>query len=155
MNSSGNNPLATGTWGRFVLSTLLLAWLNVAMQPCLMAMELAPDSTFITEHSVHSEHTEHDTNASDCGHCPPGIDSDSVPCESGSASDCEIFPGYKIDKRQFKLQPNDFSPPLALSTASNEFDLSTPVTRVSPHDTSRLKYASEPPLSIRHCVFLK
>jgi len=158
LNFSGKNRLQTGASGRFVLSMLVLAWLNIATQPCLMAMEMVPDAPLASEQAVHPEHAEHmaDATAStDCGHCPPAIDHQEILCETGSASDCELFPGYNVDGRQFKLQLQDVSPPLALFTIESTLDFSIPVTPVPPRDNKRLKFASDPPLNIRHCVFLK
>lgn len=158
MSSSGKNPLQTSSWGRSVLSLLVLAWLNVAAQPCLMAMEMAPETSQTTDHAVHSEHAEHladATAATDCDHCPPGVDHQKVLCETGSASNCEIFAGYETDGRQFKPPLKDLSPPLALSTIESTLDFSAPVRLFAPHDNKRLKFAGDPPLNIRHCVFLK
>jgi hypothetical protein len=152
LSFSGKNRLQTGAWGRFVLSLLVLAWLNIAAQPCLMAMEMAPETLQITDHAVHSGHI---ADASDCDHCPPGADHQKVLCETGSAADCEIFAGYNADGRQFKPQLKDVSPPLALSTIESTLAFSTPVRLFLPHDNKRLKFAGDPPLNIRHCVFLK
>lgn len=158
MSYSGKNRLQTGAWGRFVLSMFVLAWLNIAAQPCLMAMEMAPETTLASEPAVHSEHAEHladALDATDCGHCPPAVDHQEILCETGSASDCELFPGYNVDGRQFKLQAKDVSPPLALFTIENTLDFATPAAIFSPQDRKRLKFAGDPPLNIRHCVFLK
>ena len=158
MSLSGINRLETSAWGRFVLSLLVFAWLNIAAQPCLMAMELAPETSQASADAVHSGHAEHiaDATAStDCDHCPPGADHQRVLCETGSASDCEIFAGYNADERQFKPQLKDLSPPLALSTIESTLSFSAPVRLFPPHDNKRLKFAGDPPLNIRHCVFLK
>lgn len=136
----------------------VLAWLNLTTQPCLMAMESAADTPLASAHAVHPEHAEHMGGANaadDCGHCPPGIESEEILCATGSASDCGLFPGYNIDGRQFKLQPKDVFLPLALSTIECSLDFSAPVTLFPPHDTKRLKFAGDPTLNIRHCVFLK
>jgi hypothetical protein len=136
----------------------VLAWLNVATQPCLMAMEMVPDAPLASEQAVHPGHAEHmaeATAATDCDHCPPGVDHQEVLCATGSASDCEIFPGYNVDGRQFKQQLKDVSPPLTLSTIESTLDFSAPVRLFPPQDDKRLKFAGDPPLNIRHCVFLK
>ena len=158
MSFLGKNRLQTGAWGRFVLSMFVLAWLNIATQPCLMAMEMVPDAPLAPAHAVHSEHAGHMADASasdDCDHCPPAIDHQEILCETGSASDCEIFPGYNVDGRQFKPQPKDVFPPIALLTIRSTPACSAPVTLFPPHDNKRLKFAGDPPLNIRHCVFLK
>ena len=154
----GKNRLQTGAWGRFVLSVFVLAWLNIATQPCLMAMEMAPNVSLASEHAAHSGHGEHmsdEAASTDCGHCPTGISEQEVLCETGSASDCEIFPGYNVDGRQFKQLLKDIPPSPALPALKSELDFSKPVTLFPPHDNKRLKFAGDPPLNIRHCVFLK
>jgi hypothetical protein len=136
----------------------VLAWLNIATQPCLMAMEMVPDAPLATEHAVHSGHAEHmaDAGASpDCDHCPPSSVQQQVLCETGSAADCELFPAYNVDGRQFKPQQEDVSPPIASSTPETALDFFVPVTLIPLHDYKRLKFAGDPPLNIRHCVFLK
>jgi hypothetical protein len=155
LSFSGKNRLQTGAWGRFVLSLLVLAWLNIAAQPCLMAMETAPETSQASDHALHSGHAGHIADATDCNHCPPGMDHQKVLCETGSAADCEIFAGYNADGRQFKPQLKDVSPPLALSTIESTLDFSAPVRLLPPHENKRLKFAGDPPLNIRHCVFLK
>lgn len=158
MSLSDIYRLETSIWGRCALGLLVFAWLNVAAQPCLMAMETAPATSQASEPAAHSGHAGHmadATAASDCGHCPPGVDHQKALCETGSASDCEIFPGYNVDGRQFKPQLKDVSPPLAMSTIERTLDYSAPVRLFPPDDNRRLKYAGDPPLNIRHCVFLK
>jgi formiminotetrahydrofolate cyclodeaminase len=137
---------------------LVLGWLNIAAQPCLMAMETAPETLQASEPAAHSGHAAHiadATAATDCDHCPTGVDHQKVLCETGSAADCEIFAGYEIDGRQFKSQLKDLSSPPAMSTIENALDYSAPVRLFPPRDNKRLKFAGDPPLNIRHCVFLK
>lgn len=158
MNFSGDNGLRQGKAGRLVVGMLLLAWLNVAAQPCLMAMELAPDKSVASEHAAHSEHGDHSSHASDsmdCGHCPPLAHDHTVSCETGSASNCEIFPGYNFDGRQFKQQAKDVVPQLALFLPVSTVDYSMAAASLMTQDTRRLKFTGDPPLNIRHCVFLK
>jgi hypothetical protein len=138
LNFSGENGLTKGTAGRLIIGVLFCAWLNVAAQPCLMAMEPAPDTSHpseITVHSEHNEHSSHTSDAPDCGHCPPGINDRGTWCETGSASDCEIFPGYNVDGRQFKQQAKDISPQLALFTVASTVDYSMAVTPLLAHST--------------------
>lgn len=158
MSLSGINRLETSGWGRFVLGLLVLGWLNIAAQPCLMAMETAPETSQASEPAAHSGHAGHMADAtamSDCDHCPPGVDHQKALCETGPASDCEIYPGVNVDGRQFKSQLKDVSAPLVLSTLESMLAFSAPVRLFPPHDGKRLKYAGDPPLNIRHCVFLK
>ena len=136
----------------------VLAWLNIATQPCLMAMEMTPEVTPAHEPAAHSGHAGHmsdETGSADCGHCPPAMNDHEVLCETGLAAGCEIFPGYNVDGRQFKQQLKDIPPPLLPSAIGCSPGFSIPVTLGSPQDLKRLKFADDPPLIIRHCVFLK
>ncbi len=158
MSFSGENDFRQGVAGRFVLGLLLVAWLNIAAQPCLMAMEFAPDSSLSSEHTVHSGHSEHspsDSAAPDCGHCPPLGSEQAFPCETGSASDCELFPGYNLDGRQFEQHAKSVSSQTVPLLLVGTLDCSATITRLLPHDIKRLKFTGDPPLNIRHCVFLK
>ena len=141
-----------------MLGMLLFAWFNIAAQPCLMAMESAPDTSLASEHTVHSEHTEHNSHSDDlldCGHCPPVTGGQKVLCETGSASDCEVFPGYNMDGRHFQAKLKDVSPPLSSCTLDSANDFSIPASVLLPLDNKQLKFTGAPPLNIRHCVFLK
>lgn len=158
MKLSGNSRLQTGAWGRFVLGMFVVAWLNIATQPCLMAMETAPDAPMAAEHAAHSGHVElqaNTTDADDCSHCPADNGHQEALCSTASASGCEVFPGYSVDGRQLELKFKDISPPLSLIQIDDVLDFRRPVSVFLPPDTRRLKFAGDPPLNIRHCVFLK
>ena len=155
MSCSGINRLQTSSWGRFALSMLVLAWLNIAAQPCLMAMETVPDAPLAAEHAAPAGHLADETESTDCGHCPPGDEHHAAPCGTGSAADCGIFPGYNVDGRQFKLKLKDVPMQLTLPIVENTLEFATPEMSLPLHDNKRLKFAGDPPLNIRHCVFLK
>lgn len=158
MNLSGKNRLQTGAWGRFVLGMFVIAWLNIAAQPCLMAMEMAPDAVPASEHAAHAGHADHmsdETNKTDCGHCPTNFINQEALCESGPATGCDVFPGYNVDGRQFEKPLKDFPQPQFLSAIEWSSDCTVPVTLIPPQDYRRLKFAGDPPLNIRHCIFLK
>jgi hypothetical protein len=158
LNFSGDNGLTKGPARRFVVGMLLLAWLNIAAQPCLMAMEMAPDASHASEQTTHSGHGEHASRASDmpgCGHCPPVASDQAAQCETGSAANCELLPGYNVDGRHFDKQAKDVPPQLVLAALSITVDSTATVTPLLPHDIKRLKFTGDPPLNIRHCVFLK
>lgn len=158
MSLSGINRLQSRASGRFVLGMLLVAWLSIAAQPCLMAMEPAADTSLASEQKVHSEHNGHASHARDlpdCGHCPSLTGDQAVQCVTGSASDCGLLPGYNVDGRHFEKQAKDVSPPLTLFTLDDPVDCSMAVAPPLPRDVRRLKFTVDPPLNIRHCVFLK
>lgn len=157
MSFSGKNHLQTSTWGRFVLGMFVLAWLNIAAQPCLMAMEMVPEVSLASEHAAPAGHIGHMADATEsthCGHCPPGAERHAALCETGSAAGCEIFPGYNVDGRQFKLKLKDVPLQLTLPIVENTLEFATPVMSLPLHDNKRLRFAGDPPLNIRHCVFL-
>lgn len=158
MYFSGNNGQNKGASAHFVVGMLLLAWLNIAAQPCLMAMELAANTSVAPEqtfHSKHHEHAPHLPESPDCGHCPPVANNQSVPCETGAASDCEMFPGYNVDGRHFDKPVKDVSQQPVLLTLASMVHGATTVTLLLPHDIKRLKFSGDPPLNVRFCVFLK
>ena len=64
--------------GRLIISVFLVVWLNMALQPCLMAA--AP----LTGHADH-----------DCPHCPEPASH----CDEGSKARCTWVDGYDFDGR--------------------------------------------------------
>jgi hypothetical protein len=143
--------------GRFILSVFVVAWLNLAVQPCLMATELAPEPEPATAHSVHSAQSAHSSHSDghDCGHCPGAVNHDHQACASSAASTCGATPDYNYDARNQLLKLKDISTYVAIAdpVPRLEFDL-----RNEPVQSSRcadLSWPDEPPLNLRYCVFLK
>jgi hypothetical protein len=95
------------------------------------------------------------TDDADCGHCPPDASHGEAPCETGSALGCEVFPGYQADGRQVKLKLNDVAAQMPLGIIETTLAFPSPVIAIQLLDKGRLKFAGDPPLNIRHCVFLK
>jgi len=138
--------------GRFILSVFVVAWLNLAVQPCLMAMELAPEPA--TAHSAQSAHSSH-SDRHDCGHCPGAVNHDYQACASSAASTCGTTPDYNYDARNQLPKLKDISTYVAIAdpVPRLEFDL-----RNEPVQSPRcadLSWPGEPPLNLRYCVFLK
>lgn len=148
-----------GAWGRFFLGVCLLAWLNVAAQPCVMAMELAPDATIRAqgahEPGGHPGHAADHEESSDCGHCPPLASHESGACLTGSASDCGVSPDYNIEKRSAKLKLKDLAEPLVLPDAPDFTTFVRTTHALASIDDGQLKSRRDPSLNIRYCVFLK
>jgi hypothetical protein len=118
-----------------VMSLFVTVWLNMAMQPCLMAAEpLLPE--------------QHQDGG--CPHCPPAIDSHCGEVEQGR---CAFLDGFDFDGRQ----PADGSASLDLAhaCAGAGFTVDFVPAVASP------AYARDdgppptgPPLFVRNCSFL-
>jgi len=140
----------------------VLAWLNIAAQPCLMAMETAPEPAESAAHHAHNSHAAHMPDGAvggaavdGCGHCPAGASHDSAPCASGVSAGCENFSAGKTDGRKFELKLKDVAAKVPLPCLADSCALSRPDIRLPLIAAERLKFAGDPPLNLRHCVFLK
>ena len=85
--------------GQFLLSVFAVVWLNLAVQPCLMAMELAPEADSVSGDAAHSDDTTQ-SSGHDCDHCPPAVGHHAQACASGVAADCSPVPDYNADGRK-------------------------------------------------------
>ena len=134
------------TWARRALGLFVAVWLNLALQPCAMAMESMQDG--------------------DCAHCPPAQMHEhddmhksmgqEMPC-ADAAADCSFSEDLNYDGRsgQLKLKDAQFDAPVAI--AAREFALSY---GISVDFQSRPRYSTvhagaPPPLNVLHCVYLK
>jgi hypothetical protein len=70
--------------GRFMVSAFLVVWLNMALQPCLMAAAPLVGEAM-----------------GDCPHCPEPA----THCDDVSASRCTWVDGYDYDGRQASADP--------------------------------------------------
>lgn len=150
-----DNRFASAGWRRVVATVLVLSWVNVSAQPCLMALDPAPDSTVVTEHSGHAGHAAPDHDTMPCDHCPPAGDTAGVLCANGINSSCGESPDFstKTRKADFQFKGDDFGSALpSLPEPSANRDAATHGVVA---DTGLLKNRSGPTLSIRYCVFLK
>jgi hypothetical protein len=150
----------TNTWGQLMLSVLLLSWLSVSLQPCLMAMEHAPDMAMESGHSEHATHVEDATDLvsldADCGHCPP------VNCKSIDSGDVVISPEcqpdsyFSLDSRRVKYNlknaqfdlPASIAPPVTVPAISANKSMPSVVDLFSAVPGNR------PPLNLLNCVYL-
>ena len=98
---------------RSILGVVLVAWLNLALQPCAMAFQSEQDP--------------------DCPHCPPsqthhhdGHDmsmvADKVPCAS-SASNCDVLGDLNNNERSDRLKLNHFQKDLPAIVAPDHLDV--------------------------------
>jgi len=134
------------TWARRALGLFVAVWLNLALQPCAMALESMQDK--------------------DCAHCPTaqmhehgGMHEsmgDEMPC-ADAATDCSFSEDLNHDGRsgELKLKDAQFDAPVAI--APREF---TSFNRSPVNFRPRPRYASvhsaaPPPLNVLYCVYLK
>ena len=150
---SSKRSQATGR-GRFLLSVFVVAWLNLAVQPCVMAMELAPEPAAVTEQSAHAGHSNHSSDH-DCDHCPPASGGHAITCASAAASDCSSISDLNYDKRNGTPKLNDIPTYVAIAELATPFEITIPTSSPPLPGCAPLDYPSEPPPSIRFCVFLK
>lgn len=132
MNLFSHIRLQERRLGRFVVSAFLVVWLNMALQPCLMAA--AP---LIGE------------AMGDCPHCPEPI----THCDDTSAGRCTWVDSYDYDGRQASVDP-DPAADVLLPTA---YPVIAP--RVSARQLAPRPPPEPPPggvpLHLVHCVQLK
>jgi len=130
--------------GRKVLGLFAAVWLNLALQPCTMAMEAGQD----------------------CPHCPPqheqhmaghhGHDTGKIkaPCDSLDA-DCGDPDNVSLDARGGQLKLKYVADmPVAIPTALQAFDPVTARAAV-PHTGPPGWSTRTTPLHVLHCVYLK
>lgn len=140
--------------GRFLLAVFAVAWLNLTVQPCLMAMESVPEPAVASGQAAHADHAIH-SGHHDCDHCPPALSVQAKPCASAAASDCSSVPDYNYDNRNGPSKLKDIPTFVAIAELAIAFEFTIPTSSSPPLDCAVLNYPSEPPLNIRFCVFLK
>jgi len=136
---------------RIALAAFVVTWLNLAVQPSLMAMELPADATTKMGHSSHAS----DSSSFYCVDRPPAMGDSYNACAASFASACSsntpiISSGVRAQLRKFQ----DASPPVLIVESSPTVQFvrtKDPVRSLTPVN---LSYPSAPPLNIRHCVFL-
>jgi len=134
------------TWARRALGLFVAVWLNLALQPCAMALESMQDK--------------------DCAHCPPAqlhehsgmhesMDHE-MPC-ADAATDCSFSEDLNYDGRsgQLKLKDAQFDAPVAIAPREFSSFNNSPVNfRPRPRYAS-VHAGAPPPLNVLHCVYLK
>jgi hypothetical protein len=131
-----------------------IAWLNLAIQPCLMAMEVTPASVVDAAHAAHMEHANQSPDH-DCDHCPPVLSDQSKICASAAASDCSSIPDYNYDGRNGSAKFKDIPTYVAIVDRAIPFEFTIPTDSPPSVDCAAPDHPNEPPLNIRFCVFLK
>ena len=121
-------------WGHRVLSTFIVAWMTIALQPCSMALEAEPD----------------------CPHCPPTEQRELPPCDVLTIQDCAVDDQLSAEPRSFKVKAKNSTSdlPVAIVPATNA--VASPTALEQPAQTSSiLLYPSGPPRNVLFCVYLK
>ena len=140
--------------GRFLLAVFVVAWLNLAVQPCLMAMESMPESVVVSGQSAHTEHASHSPDHN-CDHCPPTSSDHAKVCASAAASDCGSIPDYNYDGRNGLSKLKDIPAYVAIAEIVVPVEFTIPTSSQPPANCAAPKYPIEPPRNVRFCVFLK
>jgi len=120
-----------GAWTRFVLALFVTVWLNMALQPCLMAAE----PVMPTGHG-----------SGDCVHCP---DSEGLM----DSHDCSYIDGYDFDGR---VPGVDFGHKAAIVLTAVIWDAQQfyPSDRASILPVEARGPPARPALNSLYCVFL-
>ena len=158
-------PLSTmrvgkSSWGRLVLSVFVVAWMNAALQPCLMAMEMpSNDTTPTVGHEGHENHesmtgSSTDAAARTCQHCPPTMSHDGGSCTTAAMADCDVLPDLKQGDRYSKLDLSD-AHFVAIVTGAYNFNPVQMYVAPFSRDSVSPTYSSGPPINLKNCVFLK
>lgn len=140
---------------RGVLGMLVIAWLNIAIQPCAMALGSIEDhdcphcppshADEPSEHAVHGQHMAARDSASSA-----------MPCAT-QATDCGLPDELNFDGRAIKLElkdaPGDVS--VAVLPAYGYQPARRPARYHHWHGSRSPPIASSVPLNIYYCVYLK
>ena len=138
------------TWARRALGLFVAVWLNLALQPCAMALESIQDNDcpHCPPAQTHAHDGMHDGMSESMGH--------EMPCAS-AAADCSFSEDLNHDARgdQLKLKDAHVDSPIAI--ASREFALpyGNPVDFLPRPRYASVHTGAPPPLNVLHCVYLK
>ena len=138
--------------GRFLLGVFLLAWLNLTVQPCLMAMEVSPESIVDSAHAAHMNHASR-SPGHDCDHCPTALSDHAKSCTSATSSGCSSIPDF--DGRTGLSKIKNIPTFVAIVDLAIPGDLDFTASTPPPLDCAVSKYRHEPTLNLLFCVFLK
>jgi len=149
------------TWGRFVSGVVMLAWMNVMLQPCAMAMTSAaePDAmpAMHMEHGQRSQHVGHEEHTADRA-CPQ-CDATTVPpqeaCDAVLMEDCSSLFDYNNDGRSSDPKPKDAATLVALTSPFDKTKFIAAPRSMLARQFDRPTITSGPPLNVRFCVYLK
>lgn len=123
-----------------------VAWLNLTLQPCAMALEggaKCPDCPPAAEDGRISHGTSHARSGAE------------APC-AAAGLDCGFAGQYSHDGRGGHAKPKDSPAAASFAVVESHFVLPAAVRTALPSPARRAGAASPwPPLSILYCVYLK
>ena len=134
------------TWARRALGLFVAVWLNLALQPCAMALGSMQDKD--CAHCPTAQMHEHSGMHESMGH--------DMPC-ADVATDCSFSEDLNHDGRSGQLKLKDAQVDAPAAIAPREFASFTgrPVSiRPRPRYAS-VHAAAPPPLNVLYCVYLK
>ena len=137
-------------WARRVLGVFVMVWLNVALQPCAMALDDAH------EHGCqHCPQLQAEEGASHGSH-EPTASRDSEPACDTSASPCAFLDDFNYDGRTAKLKVEDTQGeiPACLVSSNAVFALQNNSEVLSGSIATSYAPGHRPPLNVLHCVYL-
>jgi len=131
--------------GRRALGLFVAVWLNLALQPCAMALAAEDHNDCL--HCPPAQSVEHNGVHGDMGH--------DMPC-ADDLSDCAIVDALNHDGRSGKIKLDDAPADMLLAIAPHELSLpfgQVVSERAPPRYAS--VHAATPPLNVLYCVYLK
>ena len=138
------------TWARRALGLFVAVWLNLALQPCAMALESMQDNDcpHCPPAQTHAHDGMHDRMHESMGH--------EMPCASATA-DCSFSEDLNHDARgdQLKLKDAHIDSPTAISCREFALPYGNPVDFLPRPRYASVHTGASPPLNVLHCVYLK
>ena len=155
LKSNSDNRRARTSRMRSIMSVVVIAWLNLALQPCAMALggmeehdcPRCPPSheDARADHAMHNGHAaEKEAKAGD------------MPC-STAATDCTLLDELNYDGRTVKLELNDApnESPVAIAPPFAFEPKLKPIEYLGWHSTRSPPPPASVPLDVYYCVYLK
>jgi len=139
----------------------MLAWMNVMLQPCVMAMNVSAESAAMPgmhqEHGQHSQHATHTDHQGDrvCPQCVADVSPEQEPCDAVLMEDCGSLSDYNNDGRSSEPKPKDATAMVAIVSPIDQTDFSAAPRSISPRYFDKPLFSSGPTLNVRFCVYLK
>ncbi len=133
MINTGKSQKRGKSWVRKASGLVLVAWLNLALQPCVMAMEVDTDQY--------------------CPHGPTEVSDDQ---NQNQATACGYVADYSCDSRKTQPKPKDLSqdPPIlvndVVALSASKFPPKVSVRA----ERSVSEHLGEPPINVLYCVYL-
>ncbi|HNP35825.1 MAG TPA: hypothetical protein PKK10_08225 [Woeseiaceae bacterium] len=136
---------------RTVFAVWILVWLNVVLQPCVMAASIVSTRAPDVAHQHHAQETDaahgHARNHGDCPHC--GLFGNGDCAYGGCAEPDVVKPSSGTELKDAS------SKPAALAVVAGSYWALAQRPIVTDDIASAEPPPEGPPISIRYCVYLK